>query len=71
VTNNFTNNGDFHTIAGIFHMPQICDSFTSPLKEGMLRNFFTLKNPSASPGFEPTNLVTKGQHATPRPLKPL
>ena len=28
------------------------------------------KNPKASAGFEPANLGTKGQHATPRPLKP-
>ena len=29
------------------------------------------KNPTASAGFEPTNLGTKGQHATSRPPKPL
>ena len=29
------------------------------------------KNPTASAGFEPTNLGSKGQHATPRPPKPL
>ena len=45
--------------------------FTSPPKEGVLRNFFALKNPTASAGFEPTNLGTKGQHATLRPPKPL
>ena len=33
--------------------------------------FFALKNPMALAGFEPANLGTKGQHATPRPLKPL
>jgi len=27
---------------------------------------FTLKNPTASAGFEPANLGTKGQHATSR-----
>ena len=37
----------------------------------MLRIFFALKNLTASAGFEPTNLGTKGQHATPRPPKPL
>ena len=47
------------------------DGFTSPPKEGVLRIFFALKNPTASAGFEPANLGTKGQHATPRPLKPL
>ena len=46
------------------------DSFTSPPKEGMLRIFFALKNPTASARFEPANLGTKGQHATPRPPKP-
>jgi hypothetical protein len=33
-------------------------------------DFFALKNPTASAGFEPSNLGTKGQHATPRPPKP-
>ena len=42
------------------------DCFTSPPKEGVLRIFST-----ASAGFEPANLGTKGQHATPRPPKPL
>ena len=32
---------------------------------------FTLKNPTASAGFEPANLGSKGQHATSRPPKPL
>jgi hypothetical protein len=43
------------------------DGFTSPPKEGG----FALKNPTASPGFEPVNLGTKGQHATSRPPTPL
>ena len=34
-------------------------------------DFFALKNPTASAGFEPSNLGTKGQHATSRPPKPL
>ena len=33
-------------------------------------DFFALKNPTASVGSEPTNLGTKGQHATSRPPKP-
>ena len=45
------------------------DGFTSPPKEGVLRIFFRPKNPTASAGFEPANLGTKGQHATPRPPK--
>jgi hypothetical protein len=32
--------------------------------------FFRPKNPTASAGFEPANLGTKGQHATSRPPKP-
>jgi hypothetical protein len=39
------------------------DGFTSPPKEGMLRNFVARKNPKASPGFEPANSGTRGQHA--------
>ena len=35
------------------------DGFTSPAKEGVLRIFFALKNPTASAGFEPANLGTK------------
>jgi len=47
------------------------NGFTSPPKEGVLRIFFTLKNPTASARFEPANMGTTGQHATPRPLKPV
>jgi len=46
------------------------DGFTSSPKEGVLKIFFALKNPTASVGFEPANLGTKGQHATSRPPKP-
>ena len=34
-------------------------------------DFFALKTPTASIGFEPANLGTKGQYATSRPPKPL
>jgi hypothetical protein len=34
-------------------------------------DFFALKNPTASTGFEPANLGTRGQHASSRPPKPL
>ena len=47
------------------------NDFTSLPKDGVLRIFFALKNPTASAGFEPANLGTKGQHATSRPPKPL
>ena len=46
------------------------DGFTSPPKEGVLR-FFRPKNPTASAEFEPANLGTKGQYATPTPPKPI
>jgi hypothetical protein len=46
-------------------------SFTSLPKEGVLRIFSALKNPTASAGFEPANLGTRGQHANPTPPKPL
>jgi hypothetical protein len=42
-----------------------------PLRRKACWGFFRLKNPTASAGFEPANLGTKGQHATPRPPKPL
>jgi hypothetical protein len=54
MTGEFCPQCDFHGIVGIFYMPQI---FTSPPKEGALRNIFALKNPTASAGFEPANLV--------------
>ena len=50
-----------------------CSHFSPPgASEGRrAEDFFALKNPTASAGFEPANLGTKGQHATPRPPKPL
>jgi hypothetical protein len=38
------------------------DGFTSPPKEGMLR-IFRPKKPTASAGFEPSIMGTRGQHA--------
>jgi hypothetical protein len=56
-------------------MPLICDmgqgGYYFPSEEGVLRIFFALKNPTASAGFEPADLGTKGQHATYRAPKPL
>ena len=40
-----------------------------PLRRKACWGFFRPKNPMASAGFEPANLGTKGQHATPRPPK--
>jgi hypothetical protein len=66
---------DFHVASrDLFHAVYLrhgTDGFTSNPKEGGLRIFFALKNPTASAEFEPANLGTKGQHATSRPPKPL
>jgi len=54
-------------------MPQIYDMGPTallPLRRKVCWGFFRPKNPTASAGFEPANLGTKGQHATPRPPKP-
>ena len=66
---------DFHiTFSDLLHVVNLrhgTNGFTSLPKEGALRIFFALKNSTASAGFEPANLYTKGQHATSRPPKPL
>ena len=58
---------DFHVLCRILlhavNLRHGTDGFTSPPKEGVLRIFSPL-NPTASAGFEPANLGTKGQHAT-------
>ena len=49
-------------------MPQIYDMGSTvyfPSEGRRAKDFFTLKTPKASAGFEPANLGTKGQHATP------
>jgi len=54
-------------------MPQIYDMGPTallPLRRKACWGFFRPKNPTTSAGFEPANLGTKGQHATPRPPKP-
>ena len=65
---------DFHvTFRDLLHAVNLrhgTNVFTSLPKEGVLRIFFALKNPTASAGFEPANLFTKGQHATSRLPKP-
>jgi hypothetical protein len=43
------------------------DCSSSPLKEGMLQIFITLKNPSPSAGCEPTNLGPMASTLTTRP----
>ena len=66
---------DFHvTFRELLHAVNLqygTDGFTSSPKGGVLRIFFfAMKNPTASVGFEPANLDTKGQHAASRPPKP-
>jgi hypothetical protein len=54
-------------------MPQIYDMGPTallPLPRKACWGFFRHKNPTASAGFEPANLGTKGQHATPSLPKP-
>jgi hypothetical protein len=70
---NLAKSSEFQAILGIFYMPPIYDMGQTALllKEVVLRIFFALKNLTASAGFEPANLGTKGQHATPRTPKPL
>ena len=60
----------FRVLLHAANMRHGTNGFTYPPKEGVLRIFFVLKNPTASAGFEPANLGTKGQHATSRPPKP-
>jgi hypothetical protein len=43
--------------------------FYFPSEEKRAANTFALKNPTASVGFEPAKLGSKGQHATSRPPK--
>jgi hypothetical protein len=66
---------DFH---GTFSVLFTCRKSTTwnrrlyfPSEGRRAEDFFAVKNPTASAGFEPANLGTKGQHATPRPPKPL
>jgi hypothetical protein len=52
-------------LLGFFYMPQICDmgqdGFCFPSEGRRAENFFALKkNPTASAGFDPANLGTKG-----------
>ena len=51
---------DFHvTFRDLLHAVNLrhgTDGFTSPPKEGVLRIFFVLKNPTVSEGFEPSKL---------------
>jgi hypothetical protein len=74
LSDNLAESSEFHAPLGIFYMPQITTwdrRLYFPSEGSRAEDFFALKNPTASFGFEPANLCTKGQHATPRPPKPL
>jgi hypothetical protein len=70
----FCLNANFQvTFRDLLHVVQLrygTFGFTSPPKEGVLR-IFRLKNQTASAGYEPANLGTKGQQSTSRTPKPL
>jgi hypothetical protein len=70
---NFAESGDFHVTFVFFYMPQSTTwdrRLYFPSEGRCAEEFFRPKNPTASAGFEPANLSTKGQHATSRPPKP-
>jgi hypothetical protein len=73
IADKFCRDADFHeTSRDLLHAVNQrhgTHGFTVLPKEGALRICFALKNPTASAGFEPGNLGTKGQLA--RPPKPL
>jgi hypothetical protein len=58
---------DFHAkCTDLLHAAKLrhgADGFTSPPKAGILRIFFSPKDPTPSAEFERANLGTRGQHA--------
>jgi hypothetical protein len=54
---------EFTSFEGFFNMPQICDRGPTALLPS--EDFFDLKYPTASAGFEPANSGTRGQHVNP------
>ena len=67
-------NGAWDMHPGFFYMPQICDMgpiILLPFRRKACWGFLSpCKNPTASAGFEPTNLGIRDQHATSAPPKP-
>jgi hypothetical protein len=63
MTGNFADIGGFHAIVGIFYMGTTAALL--PLRRKACWGNFRPENPTASAGFEPANLDTKGQHAYP------
>jgi hypothetical protein len=71
---NFAESGDIHVTFGFFYIPQSTTWYRRLYfrSEGRrAEDFFRPRNPTAFAGFEPSNLGTKGQHATSRPPKAL
>jgi hypothetical protein len=65
---------DFHVILEIFYMRKSATwdrRLYFPSEGRRAEDFFALKYLTASAGFEPENLGTKGQHAISRPPKPI
>ena len=61
-----------HKFRDLLYMPQIYDMGPTALltlRRKACWGIFRPKNATASAGFEPSNLGTKGQHATPREIK--
>jgi hypothetical protein len=53
-----------------FNEPEISDSGSLALSTSprtYAQDFYVLKNPSTSVGFEPANLGSQGEHVTPGP----
>jgi hypothetical protein len=70
----FCLNSGFHINLSIFYMPQIYNvgpTTLLPLRRKAFWWIFRPKNVTASTGFFPGKYCTKGQHANPRPPKPL
>jgi hypothetical protein len=64
-------NGEFHAIWRDFLHATWDLRLDFPSEGRRAEDLFALKNPTASGGFEHENLGTRGQHASPKPPKPL
>jgi hypothetical protein len=71
MTGNFADNGDFHAIFTRCKSATWDRRIYVPCEGRHAEDFFAMKNPTASAGFEPANLDTKDQYASSRPPKPL
>jgi hypothetical protein len=63
VSGNFAEMTPFLRHLGIFYMPQMYDMGPTALLPLRRKAFFRPQNPTASAGFKPANLGTRGQHA--------